>query len=82
MLLRKKSLKAALVGAAIALASGSAGAVDWIMASGYPASNFHTQNIQKFISEVKATTSVNINLNPRIKAHYEFLYDRYHNPLN
>ena len=64
MLLRKKSLKAALVGAAIALASGSAGAVDWIMASGYPASNFHTQNIQKFISEVKATTSVNINLNP------------------
>ena len=64
MFLRKKSLKAALVGTAIALASGSAGAVDWIMASGYPASNFHTQNIQKFISEVKATTSVNINLNP------------------
>ena len=26
--------------------------------------NFHTQNIQKFIEEVKATTSVNISLNP------------------
>ena len=64
MFLKKKTLNAALIGAAIALASGSASAVDWIMASGYPASNFHTQNIQKFISEVKATTSVNINLNP------------------
>ena len=34
------------------------------MASGYPDSNFHTKNIKQFISDVKATTSVNINLNP------------------
>ena len=34
------------------------------MASGYPKSNFHTQNIIKFIDDVKSTTSVNINLNP------------------
>ena len=39
-------------------------AADWTMASGYPKSNFHTQNIIKFIDEVKSTTSVNINLNP------------------
>ena len=39
-------------------------AADWTMASGYPKSNFHTQNILKFIDEVKSTTSVNINLNP------------------
>ncbi|MDG1883638.1 MAG: hypothetical protein P8J21_08065, partial [Alphaproteobacteria bacterium] len=38
-------------------------AADWTMASGYPKSNFHTQNIMKFIDEVKANTSVNINLN-------------------
>ena len=39
-------------------------AADWTMASGYPKSNFLTQNIIKFIDEVKSTTSVNINLNP------------------
>ena len=39
-------------------------AADWTMASGYPKSNFHTQNIIKFIDDVKSTTSVNINLNP------------------
>ena len=39
-------------------------AADWPMASGYPKSNFHTQNIIKFIDDVKSTTSVNINLNP------------------
>ena len=41
----------------------SANATDWTMASGYAKSNFHTQNIMKFIDEVKSTTSVNINLN-------------------
>ena len=41
----------------------SANAADWTMASGYAKSNFHTQNIMKFIDEVKSTTSVNINLN-------------------
>ena len=39
-------------------------AAERTMASGYPKSNFHTQNIIKFIDDVKSTTSVNINLNP------------------
>ena len=34
------------------------------MASGYPKSNFHTQNIIKFIDDVKSGSSVKINLNP------------------
>ena len=38
-------------------------AVDWIMASGYPESNFHTKNIIEFISEVEASTSIKIKLN-------------------
>ena len=49
---------------AISLFSLNLHAADWTMASGYPKSNFHTQNIIKFIDDVKSTTSVNINLNP------------------
>ena len=63
MFVQKKILKAVLIGATIALSSGSAGAVDWIMASGYPDSNFMTKNIRAFIKDVEATTSVKINLN-------------------
>tara|TARA_R110002096_G_scaffold116462_4_gene252269 strand:+ start:230 stop:1201 length:972 start_codon:yes stop_codon:yes gene_type:complete len=59
----KMSIKGALLGAAMAMAAVPAAAVDWIMASGYPDSNFHTKNIQMFIEEVKANTSVNIQLN-------------------
>lgn len=38
-------------------------AADWIMTSGYPDDNFHTKNIQMFIDDVEANTSVNIALN-------------------
>ncbi len=65
----RKSMASTFAGAAMALTAGlaSAGpaqAVDWIMASGYPESNFHTQNIMKFIEDLKATSSVNIQLSP------------------
>lgn len=65
----RTSMASTFAGAAMALTAGltSAGpaqAVDWIMASGYPESNFHTQNIMKFIEDVKATSSVNIQLSP------------------
>ena len=49
---------------AVSIFSFNLPAADWTMASGYPKSNFHTQNIIKFIDDVKSTTSVNINLNP------------------
>ena len=49
---------------AVSVFSFNLQAADWTMASGYPKSNFHTQNIIKFIDDVKSTTSVNINLNP------------------
>ena len=53
---------------ALSLFSINLHAADWTMASGYPKSNFHTQNIIKFIDEIKSTTSVNINLNPNDKS--------------
>ena len=43
--------------------SASASTVEWTMASGYAASNFHTKNIVEFIKEIKATTAVDIKLN-------------------
>ena len=49
---------------AVSVFSFNLQAADWTMASGYPKSNFHTQNIIKFIDDVKSNTSVNINLNP------------------
>jgi len=59
----KTLLASATIGAGLLASAGSAQAVDWIMASGYPDSNFHTQNIKQFIEDVQATTSVNIQLN-------------------
>jgi TRAP-type C4-dicarboxylate transport system substrate-binding protein len=56
-------LRAAIVGGALAIASGPAAAVDWIMASGYPEENFLTRNIRLFIDDVAASTSVKITLN-------------------
>jgi len=50
--------------AVAAMVASPAAAVDWIMASGYPDSNFHTKNIKTFIEDVKSTSSVNIQLNP------------------
>lgn len=59
-MLRMRFVLAALA----VLLSSPAGAADWIMASGYPDSNFHTKNIRMFIDEVKTTSSVDIKLNP------------------
>ena len=60
----KKYIKILFISSLVSLWSFGSQAEDWIMASGYAKSNFHTQNIIKFIDEVKSTTSVNINLNP------------------
>ena len=60
----KKNIKILFISSLLSLWSFGSQAEDWIMASGYAKSNFHTQNIIKFIDEVKSTTSVNINLNP------------------
>ncbi len=59
----RNRVASAMVGVALAVASGPALAVDWIMASGYSEDNFHTKNIRMFIEEVEKTTSVKINLN-------------------
>ena len=59
----RNTVMSAVVGASIALTAGTASAAEWIMASGYPDSNFHTQNIQTFIEEVEASTSLKIQLN-------------------
>ncbi|MEM7523072.1 MAG: TRAP transporter substrate-binding protein [Pseudomonadota bacterium] len=48
--------------ALIALGGSAATAEDWIMASGYPDDNFHTQNIRAFIEEVGATSDLKIDL--------------------
>lgn len=59
----RKTVMSAVVGASIALSAGSVSAAEWIMASGYPDSNFLTQNVKKFIEDVEATTSLKIQLN-------------------
>ena len=59
-----KKIRFLLISFMISFWSFNVQAADWTMASGYPKSNFHTQNVMKFIDEVKANTSVNINLNP------------------
>ncbi|MFX4222863.1 MAG: TRAP transporter substrate-binding protein [Thalassobaculum sp.] len=59
----RKTVMSAAVGASLALAAVPAAAAEWIMASGYPDSNFHTQNIKQFIEDVEATTSLKIQLN-------------------
>ncbi|MBB96513.1 MAG: hypothetical protein CML68_18190 [Rhodobacteraceae bacterium] len=48
--------------AALALSAGLAAAENWIMASGYPDDNFHTQNIKMFIEDVAATSDLTIDL--------------------
>ncbi len=54
---------AALAG--VTLLAASAAAEEWIMASGYPDANFHTENIREFIADVDKGTSgkVKITLN-------------------
>ncbi|MEQ8589414.1 MAG: TRAP transporter substrate-binding protein [Thalassobaculaceae bacterium] len=65
----RNTFASAALGAVMAVGAASIGAtpakaVDWIMASGYPESNFHTQNIMEFIEDVKESTSINIELSP------------------
>lgn len=50
----------ALVGAG--LLAAQAEAQNWIMASGYPEDNFHTQNIRMFIEDVEAASPLTIDL--------------------
>ncbi|MEM7041834.1 MAG: TRAP transporter substrate-binding protein [Pseudomonadota bacterium] len=58
-----KPLFALAAGAALTLMTGGAAfAQTWIMASGYPEDNFHTQNIRLFIEEVEAKTDLTIDL--------------------
>ncbi len=45
-----------LTGAALALATGVAGAATWNMATPYPDATFHTQNIQQFSDDVAEAT--------------------------
>jgi len=59
----KTLLASAAIGAGMLASAGSAQAVDWIMASGYPDSNFLTKNLKLFVEDVKAGTSVDIQLN-------------------
>ena len=61
MLLRK--IRLLLVSFLLGIWTLSSQAAEWTMASGYQ-SNFHTQNIIKFIDDVKSGSSVKINLNP------------------
>ena len=59
----KTLLASAAIGAGMLATAGSAQAVEWIMASGYPDSNFLTKNVKLFVEDVKANTSVDIQLN-------------------
>jgi TRAP-type transport system periplasmic protein len=52
----------ALFGALMAVNPAQA-ETKWIMASGFPESNFHTKNIRAFIKDVEGTTSVRVDLN-------------------
>ncbi|MBO6560988.1 MAG: TRAP transporter substrate-binding protein [Nisaea sp.] len=60
----KTLVASAVIGAGMLASAGQAQAVDWIMASGYPDSNFLTKNLKLFIEDVKSSSSVNIQLNP------------------
>jgi TRAP-type transport system periplasmic protein len=46
-------LKIALSAAALALAGHAAAQTKWDLPSGYPASNFHTQNLEQFAADVE-----------------------------
>ncbi|MEM8852935.1 MAG: TRAP transporter substrate-binding protein [Pseudomonadota bacterium] len=58
----KTRLTTALAVAALAVSTGFASAQTWNMATPYPDSNFHTQNIKMFIDEVEAATDLDITL--------------------
>lgn len=62
MKLASNIFAALLLTSATLMPQKNAVSADWIMASGYPESNFHTKNIREFIAEVEANTSVNIDL--------------------
>ncbi len=49
---------------ALGLGRPAAAATTWIMASGYPESNFLTQNVMKFIDEVQKNSDLKIELSP------------------
>ncbi|MEM6487369.1 MAG: TRAP transporter substrate-binding protein [Pseudomonadota bacterium] len=48
--------------AALVVGAGVASAQTWIMASGYPDDNFHTQNIRMFIEDVAENSDLSIEL--------------------
>lgn len=52
----------ASVGLVALTASAASAATEWIMASGYPDSNFMTQNIRMFVDDVKAATKGELNI--------------------
>lgn len=58
----KNRLTTVLAVAALAVSTGFASAQTWNMATPYPDSNFHTQNIKMFIDEVEAATDLDITL--------------------
>ncbi|WGF86461.1 TRAP transporter substrate-binding protein [Marinivivus vitaminiproducens] len=61
----KTILQTVLAVVGLALGSGSAAAqTEWLMASGYPESNYFTQNIRTFIEEVGANSDLQIELAP------------------
>ncbi len=58
-----RTTKALLAAAALMAGTGAATAeTTWTMASGYPDSNFLTQNIQKFIKDVDSATSGEVKI--------------------
>lgn len=58
----RRSSMALALGMIAGLAAGPAMAETWLMASGYPEDNFHTQNIRLFIDEVEANSDLAIDL--------------------
>jgi TRAP-type C4-dicarboxylate transport system substrate-binding protein len=55
-------LLAGLAAAVMLGTAATAEAQEWLMASGYPEDNFHTQNIRLFIEEVEANSDLSIDL--------------------
>ncbi|MGG4775732.1 TRAP transporter substrate-binding protein [Paenalcaligenes sp. Me52] len=55
--------KSMIAGAALVFASATTYAATWQMATPYPESNFHTQNIQQFAKDVEAATNGELKIN-------------------
>ncbi|MCC2597176.1 TRAP transporter substrate-binding protein [Pusillimonas sp. MFBS29] len=55
--------KTMIAGAALALSATAAHAASWQMATPYPESNFHTQNILKFVKDIDAATDGKLTIN-------------------